>query len=414
MEKKSQVIKFIDALNLLIKHKKLNDLPIDYSLQILKRAKDVIPPLEKEFILPHLSEDPRLTYIWSKINLLEQQVMLMIYHKEFIESLNEVPEISDDVNTGNILFSVYDSLAIATRKTLETLLELKGFVKYDNTDLYRIYYCCAEIADKERRQQDRSMYFKAKSNNIQKQIDFCKDDLAGYLDKVSEKSIFYLLSKTDAGFVSISVLLKRIAPLLTPEELLMAGYSYQVYSDLSERLHSRTLPRYERIQPNDLGVMYTYLGFLVLHTVAVLAELVPEIESKHLDQIKRLLKSNEVSRKLHHRYTNNDIKEGDYVIAMRRLARVVKVNTSSLGYNSYRVRFVEPPPIPEYPEENFKPTEVRFWADGKSLKKEVIANIGKENLKGKANKELLDKCLDSGALKLMEVLREAQKRTRES
>ncbi|MGI6423096.1 MAG: hypothetical protein ACOX0X_00550 [Candidatus Dojkabacteria bacterium] len=414
MGKKSQVIKFIDALNLLIKHKKLNDLPIDYSLQILRRAKEVIPPLEKEFIPPYISEDPRSIYVWSKINLLEQQVMLLIYHKEFIESLNEVPKISNDVNTGNILFSVYDSLAIATRKTLETLLELKGFVKYDNAYLYRIYYCCAEIADKQRRQQDRSVYFKAHSNNLQQQIDFCKDELCRYFDKVSEESIFYLRSKADTGFASISELLKRVAPLLTPEELLMAGYSYQVYSDLSERLHSRTLPRYERIQPKDLDVMYTYLGLLILHTVAVLAELVPEIESKHLDQIRKLLKNNEVSRELHHRYTNNDIKKGDYVVAMRRLARVVKVNTSSFGYNSYKVKFIEPPPIPEYPEDNLKPTEVRFWADGQSLRKQVIDNIGKENLKGKANKELIDKCLDSGALKLMEVLRKAKKRASES
>ncbi len=408
MRKNDQVKKFINALNLLIKHKKLKDLPTAYSLQILKKMKEVIRPSQREFILPYLNEDPRLTYIWSKINLLEQQVMLLIYHEEFIESLDETSKIPNDVDTSNILFTVYDSLAISTRKTLETLLELKGFVKYDDINLYRVYYCCSEIEDKERRQQDRCTYFDAYSKNIQKQIDFCRDDLKSYLLKTPGKSAFFIMSPKDTSFVHTPELLKRVFPLLTPEELLIVGYSYQVYSDLSTRLHSRTLPKYEKINTDDLVVMYTHLGLLILHTIAVLAELIPEVESKHLDQIKRLLKNNEIAKELHHRYTNNDIKNGDYVIAIGTLAKVVKVNTNSFGYNSYKVRFIEQAPMPDDTEDTFKPTEVRFWADGKKLKTQVIKNIGRENLKGKANKQLIDRCLDEGALKLMDALRKVK------
>lgn len=389
--------------------KRLDDLPIDYSLQILKKMKEAVPPLLRRDFLPYQNEDPRLIYIWSKINLLEQQVMLLFYHKEFVDSLSPVPDLPEDTVTENILFTVYDSLAVSTRKTLETILELKGFVKYDHMNLYRIYYCRTEIEDKQRHQEDRSTYFKAYSKNIERQIDLFKSDLETYLEKSPEKSVFFLISRANPEFTRIPDLLKRVLSLLTPEESQIVGYSYQVYSDLSTRLHSRMLPKNELITINDINVMYAYLGLLILHTIAVLAELIPEIESNHLNQIKRLLKNNQSSKELHHRYSNNDIKKDDYVIAMRRLARVTKVNKSSYGYYSYTVKFIENPPIEDQLEDTFKPMELRFWADGGKHKEEVIKYLGKDNAKGKVNKKLIQDSLDKGALKLMQVLREANR-----
>lgn len=412
MSKQSEIKKFIKVLKLCLKQKELEDMPTTYTLQILNQIKQILPKQTDSRVLTYLGSDPKVSYLWSRLNFLEQQAMLLIYHEEFVRTLNTDLCKNDfqDISTNNILFSIFDSLAISVRRTMEALIELKGFASYDNKDLYKIYFCCSDIETLNRAQEDRNVFFNAHSKNIELQIKILEEDLATMLKNVSLTELFFLRSIQEPKFLSMSENIRRNHSLLTPEELLMLGYSYKYFSYLSDSAHLRNGNQRDLIAADDVLHMYSHLGFILLHAVTILAKLCPEIQNKKLDQINNLVKNNDLAKQLFTRYSGDNIHIGDYVTIAQKIARVIKINHSSCGYKSYKVKFIDPPLIPEHMEENFIPTEVRFFYRGEKLKKDVINLLGKEYAKGKANKELILSSMDKGIIKIRDILREIKQK----
>jgi len=399
------------VLKRLLNKRRFEEMPTIYSLQILNQIKQLLPKQTDSKVLTYLDPDPKSSYIWLRLNFLEQQAMLLIYHEEFVRSLSTDFDSDQfqDISTNNILFTIYDSLAISVRRSMEALIELKGFATYNNIELYKIYFCCSEIENLNKAQENRNVFFNAHSKNIGLQIKMSEEDLSDMLKGCPRTDLFFLRSPEDPKFLSMFENLKRNHSLLTPEELLILGYTYKYFSYLSDSAHLRNDLDKSKITIDDINLMYTHLGLILLHTVAILAELTPGIKNKKLDQINNLLKNNSLAKEIFNKYSGKNINIGDYVIAANKIAKVIKINHSSFRYNSYKVKFVDPPLVPEHTVENFLPTEIRFFARGKDIKTEVIKRIGKENCKGKANKESIEKIIDQGTLKMRDILQEIQK-----
>jgi hypothetical protein len=80
---------------------------------------------------------------------------------------------------------------------------------------------------------------------------------------------------------------------------------------------------------------------------------------------------------LHKRRTDPDIRIGDFVLAQRDLAQVVKVNTNpDYGFKSFRVRYLIREPLPGLSEDEFVGEHIRLiYKRSTSLVDQTIAEI---------------------------------------
>jgi hypothetical protein len=404
--------KFVSQLLSLINRKKLEDMPMDYSFSILSKLKKSLPKNTPTRVFPHLSQSARTTYIREKINFLETITMQLLYHKEFVDGLKWEDELGvfPEVSNENIFRSVYDQLSVSARRLTEALIELKGFSQNDDENSYKIFYCVLEIDNLEKTQSDLAEYYGAYSLSRERMISGFQEDFHNIFQESGEKLLFFLKGGIKPKFASFKVMWKKVSPFLTEEEKGIIGFSYGRFSKLSASAHQRSAS--SMAHPIDSGlVIATYLAiqFLLMHSVGLLADLVSDIDSKRLDQINRLVRSNAVARKLFFDQTSKDLEVGDYVSIMKRVARVTKVNVSQYGYKSFTILFLKEPLIPEHPEDTFIPKDVHLFFKGNTIRKRVIQLLGDE-ARGKVSKSKITNAMDCTAIDFWEIWKDKDKR----
>lgn len=405
LNKKKKVLlkKFFNNLLKILKIKKLNELPIDYSLSILTSLKKNLSPEPKTTQFPSLSKNPKLVYLWNKINFLETQVIQLIYHREFIESLDweESKQFGHKMSDQNILRAINDLLEISSRRLIETLLEMKGFQNESDQEVFRLYFCLLEIKKLRRRISHQEKFFSCSSKNYSLQLKFKLEDLKQIKKNLSRTDVFFLQSPESTKLQSLEETFQKVFSLLSKEEKFIIGLSYERFSNLSRSAHKTSPLEDKPLTKDDLKITDTLMSFLLLHCLSVLSSFAPEVENSCLDSVNKFITDNQVVKELFHLLTDKSIEEYDYVSIGTAMGRVTAIKMNRFGYKCYKVKFLTKPFIEDQEEDFFIPRSLQLFQKGSSLRKKKIEDRGVKS-KWKVGRKMIQDKLDKEILSLWE------------
>lgn len=302
------------------------------------------------------------------------QVITDEQRKEQEKMKAEMPELE-----GNIYQSRIDEMVLWERKLTEQLVDIVGFRHVRKDDYYRHYALLREMERLEKISSDFKHYHGAENKNIEHQLTDLKNEADELLAKLDPVKCWYVeaaSSKKNARYkiASFKLRLDRVLPWMTPNQRLMAGISYGEYSVQSSNLH----PGQAKIKdekPTMKALDNHFMRVTMLSAEVVIGAM--DAMSMHnkkgwLGNLAKANKANTYPATLIDKLTKPGIEKGDFVLAYGDLAEVVKVNKTTFGYRSFRVRYLERAPIPSIPIDEMPARYVKLYQKRKPIADEVV------------------------------------------
>jgi hypothetical protein len=302
------------------------------------------------------------------------QVMTDEQRQEQDKMKAEMPELED-----NIFQSRIDEMVLWERKLTEQLVDIVGFRHVQKDDYYRLYALLRELARLEKISSDFKHYHGAHNKNIDHQLIRLRSEADQLLSKLDPAKCFYVEAATSTKGAQYKIAnfkqrLDRVLPWMTPNQKLMAGITYGEYSVQSSNLH----PGQAKIKDEKPTMKALDNHFMRVTMLA--AEVVfgaKDAMSMHnmkgwLGGLAKANKANKYPATLIAKLTKPGIEKGDFVVAYGDLAEVVKVNKTQFGYRSFRVKYLEKPPIPSIPVDEMPARYVKLYQKRKPIAKQVI------------------------------------------
>lgn len=289
---------------------------------------------------------------------------------------------------GNIYQSRIDEMVLWERKLTELLVDIVGFRHTNKDDYYRHYGLLRERERLYKIKSDFEHYHGAKNKNIQHQIQRIEKDIDEIVDKLDTTKCWYVKSikstrKARYEIASFKQKLDRVLPWMKPNQRLMAGISYGGYSAQSSNLHPSQATIREEV-PSMKTLDSHFMRVTMLTTEVVFGAMdAMRLQNKKgwLGGLAKANRNNEYPASLLAKLTMPEITKGDFVVAYGDLAEVVKVNKTSFGYRSFRVKYLEKPPIPSIPIDEMPARYVKLYQKRKTITDEVIKLLSDDGLK---------------------------------
>ena len=328
------------------------------------------------------SSDPKGYYLYGVLNEIEKTGIAMMQASEYIidSQAGSMPNISDDDGqriADNVLQTSIDELSLWQRKTTEIIVDAVGFRGTNTKDYYQHYLVLQELADLRRTQADIKEYYGAVNQNYAYQ----ERDLIQQADRLAQKldpnKCWYAEVKNGQikhRLLSFERRFKAVFSKMTPQQKAVLRTQGVSFGSQSKHLHHVTSAGDKNLTLNDVNLHWGRVSILTLHAVVAAKDLMRIHNTKgFLKMCADIVKKNDYPILLHNKKTKPDIVVGDFVIAGGDLAQVTKVIRSKYGYKSFRVRFLDKPPIPSITEDEFIGELVQLYRKREPVAKDVIA-----------------------------------------
>lgn len=336
------------------------------------------------------SYDPKGYYLFGALNEVEKAGISMMQVSEFIvESRdNDVPDGLDDEQqriADNVLQSRIDEVVLWQRKMTEIMIDLVGFRGTNSKDYYHHYLVLQELASLRRTQADIKEYYGAVNENYAYQ----EAELIKQADQLTAKldpnKCWYAIVKNGRithRLRSFEDKFKAVFPKMKVAQRAIVRTHYVSFGSQSKSLHPGSSAGSRNLKLDDVDAHLHRAALLSLHVVNAAKDLIQIHNTKgFLKMCADLVKKNDYPVELHTKKTRPDIELGDFVIAGGDLCQVVKVIRSKYGYRSFRVKYLEKPPLPTTPEDEFIGELVRLYYKRKPLVEQVKKLLTDEGVK---------------------------------
>jgi hypothetical protein len=356
------------------------------------------------------SHDPKGYYLFGVLNEVEKTGMSMMQASEFIVE-SRVKGIPDGLNdeqqriADNVLQSRIDELALWQRKMTEIMVDLVGFRLANNKDYYQHYLVLHELKSLQRTQADIKEYYGSENANYAYQeADLIQqaDSLAKNLDP--NKCWYANISKTgqiQRSLRSLNLRFQAVFPRMKPQQKAVLRTHYVSLGSQSKSLHPGGSAGSRNLSLDDLDLHLSRVGILSLHVVNATKDLM-RIHNTNgfLKMCADLVKKNDYPVALHTKKTKPDIEVNDFVVVAGDLAQVTKVIRSRYGYKSFLVKYLEKPPIPSIPEDEFIGELVHLHYKNKKAVADTKALILQTTPEAKPTTQEINKLMREGVVEL--------------
>jgi hypothetical protein len=356
------------------------------------------------------SSDPKGYYLFGVLSEIEKTAMSMMQMAEFVveSRAKDVPKGLDDEGqriADNVLQAQIDELTLWQRKMTEIIVDLIGFRTTNSKGYYQHYLVLNELASLRRTQADIKEYYGAVSANYaeqEKNLIQQADMLAARLDPkkcwyaiVNKKGqITYRLKTFEDKF-------KTVFPSMKASQKALLRTQHVSFGSQSKALHPGTSSGNRNLKLDNVGAHIGRVGLLAIHVVAAAKDLMRIHNTKGiLKMCADVVKKNDYPLKLHAKQTRPDIDMGDFVIVGGHLAQVVKVIRSKYGYKSFRVKYLDTPPLPTTPEDEFIGELVHLHYKNKTAVQQVKELIMKATPDAKPSTREINSYMRDGVIEL--------------
>lgn len=334
------------------------------------------------------------------MNEVEKAALSSMVTSEFILESNaqviteEKQKEQDKVNAempnleGNIFQSRIDEMVLWERKLTEQLVDIVGFRHTRKDDYYRHYILLREIERLERISSDFRQYHGSENKNIKHQLVELKKGADLQMANLEPNKCWYVESATSTGngrykIASFKKRLDLVLPWMKPNQKLMVGISYGEYSVQSTNLHPGTV-KIKDEKPTMKALDGHFMRVTMLSAEVVIGAM--DAMGMHnkkgwLGDLSKTNKSNTYPATLMEKLTKPGIEKGDFVIAYGDLAQVDKVIKSKFGYHSFRVRYLETPPIPSIPIDEMPARYVKLYQKRQPIVDTVVELLTEDGSK---------------------------------
>lgn len=344
--------------------------------KVFRAAEDLRAELslsEESFrlLMPQAQPSAREFVIFEALDELQKLAMACLQCYEYTSG-----EDADATQTVTRLAAegVQEWMSLTQRRLIETLADLIGLAETDGDLYFRDYLLLAQLDAMLGEQQDLCNYYGAESLNVRHQMERVAQEISSIESEgLSPESAFYRYRKTHFELdrarpgkllASFSRRLEHSLELADDNEKAGLGLSYGAgFGRASSDLHARPGPTDIAATIEDARSSITIaitIGLSVLLRCQQIVGVIPEGENK---QLKEILEDNSAATQLLQGRMRARAVVGDIVMAAGHLAQVLEVAVGRFGYESYRVRYLSRPLLPEISEDWHRAQHVTLVAD---------------------------------------------------
>ncbi|HSX07526.1 MAG TPA: hypothetical protein VLG11_01400 [Candidatus Saccharimonadales bacterium] len=368
------------------RHESFIDIPIKGAGQLRKRLKWSYSAYHMMYAPS--AADPKGYYLFGVLNEVEKTGMSLMHASEFIvdsRPTDTAVDPKDDEGqriADNILQAKIDELVLWQRKMTEIMIDLVGFNAANNEDYYRHYLVLQDLAALRRTQADIKEFYGAVNENYAHQEKRLVEQAEELAKKLKPEKCWY--AKVKNGQIkntlrSFEDKFKAVFPSMKVEDRAVLRTHQVSFGSQSSSLHPGSAAGKRNLKLDDIDSQLTMAAILALHVVVRVKDLMRIHNIKGvLKACADLVKKNDYPAQMHRKATNPDIEVDDFVVVGGDLAQVIKVIKSKYGYKSFRVRYLDKPPLPTTPEDEFIGELVGLHYKNKKAVAEVKAMILKE------------------------------------
>lgn len=344
----------------------------------LLRSKLKIDDNSYHFMWGPNTSAPRDYYLYSVFNETDKAGISMMMHSEFVRESKAThdPKKHEDNQrlSDNILQSKIDELTIWQRKMTEILIDLGGFRQANTEDYFRHFIVVHELSDKRKAQKDFRTFYNCKNKNLDDQIIELEQKAAQLATKLDPKKCWYVKPNNQGhittGLMGFEGRFKSVFQKMKDVEKAVLRTYGTSFGRQSDMLHPSTISKgkHKPLNLDDVDLHIVRIGILSLHVISAAKDLLRIHNVKgFLKTVADLAKKNEYPVTLFKKQTSPKIEVGDFVIAYSDLAEVTNVIKSDYGYKSFKVKYLEKPPMPNIPEDTFTAEYVHLLYRKKDL-----------------------------------------------
>jgi hypothetical protein len=341
-------------------------------------------------LAPQTHSKARDYFVFEALDEVQKAVIEVFQTQELVGG--ETPD-PDAALTRIVAESAGDGIALCQRKLMETLTDLIGFETTPEDAYFRDCLLHAQLAQQLAAQSDLLHFYGAESLNLAHQIDGLATEIEALEGSDLDPSRAwhrwrlapFELSKLAPGRVlaSFSRRFDLALTLATDAERASLGFTYaQGFGRTSANIHAR--PGGLELGA-DMPSVNSDIKATIVIALSVLTrcqETVGILPSGVNAWFSDLVANNEGPGLVQQEQLHGSAAVGDIVMAYDRLAQVLEIAEGSIGYRSYRVRYLSRPPLPEIPEDWHIAQHVKVVLDPERTRAMVEGQAGTDSDRG--------------------------------
>lgn len=304
---------------------------------------------------------------------------------EYREVLKDTSSETQDRISRNVTGSVVDQQMVWIRKLIEIMTDLILFLNTNTQEYFRHFLLISHLDDLKKAISDSKEFFNCENLNHKHQVDEMNKKIQELELNINLSTCWYLAGKKGGGkysgakckFASFKDKIQVAYVKADPDQKLTLEITYgNAYGRSSQSLHPNFANPDPETDSRHIEIGISRIGILAAHILVLCRKLLKDKRRKgFVSQISRVIRTNRYPQQIMKNRVNPGIKRGDFVIAYRDIAEVVKVNKSKYGYRSFKVKYLAKPPLSNIPIDTFPAMFVRKFYDRK-----IIANQVKQKI----------------------------------
>ncbi|MEI8015295.1 MAG: hypothetical protein WCH20_10720 [Nitrospira sp.] len=367
----------------------------------------------------HSLHDSRAYYLYGVLDEVLKAATAMLRWQQLLKNPEKegLKEIQGKEN-GNHLIRIVDEAVqdeqdLWSRKLAELLCNLILFESTNSQEYFRLFLTCEHLDAYLGLQRDFHDFFNCQNFNARESIQSLVSTTKQCTKSIPLKKAWFLNDainwekpiKPGGLFCSIRQRYKLALKKADPDQILALGISYEHgYSVPSRSIHANIGGPPMKIDRKAIEISFSHVVLfcaLVMLQAYKVAGVTVTGDAEFVDKI---FKSGTDARKILNSVYGKELEVGDIVFAYGKdLCIVVDKRRSEYGYNSYKVKYLSPPLIPEVPEDWFPARYVHLVWPKKLVREQMVDMLERhhfpadavEKVRSMPDKDLLDQLVST-------------------
>lgn len=358
----------------------------DVALSGSQELRALLPITEEDYRRTALEahSDGRAYFAYGVLDTVYQSGVAMMRWEDLWEdgaSTNK-DRYSHDLETRLVYQSIETECALWNRRLIEALVNVINFSTSNSQDYYRHWLLLNQFQDLVYQQKNDIEYFACNNRTLAERIQNTTNEIQTIEKTIDFTKCWYLREKKALAarprppvLAAYAQILRTALPLANPRERLELGVSYQHFSNMSEAIHFSPGNKYEI--GDGLAKLVARCSLLFSSLLLRLIDLlnISLGQSTVCEKIASALQGNGRPNRSAVNVAANRAQLGDFVVVCNALARVIKVNVSAYGYESYRIRYLADPPGPAISEDEIPPFYISRLFDAAKMRAALVARM---------------------------------------
>jgi len=329
-----------------------------------------IDELNFRFAAPFSQNKSKDVYLYRVLDEVQKAGVSIQLWQEYLSDPKGGEKVEEQLE--RVLFeSIIDDQSFRARKLVETLVELICFSQTDEEIYYRDFFLLRDLHESIQAQEDRKEFYAFESSNTNYSIEITSEAIRQLEQNGLDPKRRWYLQKPEAlnstwakngfRFSSFRTRYKKIVSLCLPSEFTAIGKSYIHAYGMSKDIHFTADDNSHNFEKAEAWRGISRVGLLCVALVVrcqISLNIVPEGINKHL---REMHDSNTVPQSLIDESKAEKVMTGDFVWAWGDLAEVVESKTSTYGFRSYNIRYLNTPPISSIKEDSFASGQIKLF-----------------------------------------------------